>query len=201
MAYEAIVTKVHTRPHPNADKIQLGTCHGYQVVVGLDTMNGELGVFFPADGQLSDDFCRSNFLYSESACRKLGIVEDVLQDAQEQGKSAPYGFFSERRRVRAQSFRGQRSEGLWMPLGCLNYTGVDRTDPILAEGTVISVVRGHEICRKYETPATQRNASNKIGRKQRENRCFPKHDVTRQFRYVGRNIPSDAVIYITEEIA
>ena len=35
--YQAIVSRIRTYPHPDADRIQLGECRGYQVVVGLDT--------------------------------------------------------------------------------------------------------------------------------------------------------------------
>ena len=52
MTYSAIVAHINTRPFPNADRLLLGTCLGNQVVVGLDTQDGELGVFFNADGQL-----------------------------------------------------------------------------------------------------------------------------------------------------
>ncbi len=61
--YSAIVTKVLTRPHPNADKLQLATVTGMQVIVGLDVKDKELGVFFPSDGQLSNQFCELNDLY------------------------------------------------------------------------------------------------------------------------------------------
>lgn len=198
MAYEAIVTKIHTRPHPNADKLLLGTCHGFQVVVGKDTQDGELGVFFPADGQLSNEMCRSNNLYSESACRKLGIiVDDGTPVGSNPSQNARYGFFSERRRVRAQSFRGQRSEGYWVPLADVRWTGL-MDAPV--EGFTFTSLNGYEVCQKYETPATRHQNAGKVGRKQRENICFPKHDVTRQFRFVGNTIPSDAVIYITEKL-
>ena len=37
MSYKAIVTKLtNVRPHSNADKVQLATCHGNQVVIGLN---------------------------------------------------------------------------------------------------------------------------------------------------------------------
>jgi hypothetical protein len=46
MTYSAIVARINTRPFPNADRLLLGTCLGNQVVVGLDTQDDELGVFF-----------------------------------------------------------------------------------------------------------------------------------------------------------
>ena len=52
--YKGIVTRLkNVRPHSNADKVQLATCHGNQVVVGLDSLEDHWGVYFPCDGQLS----------------------------------------------------------------------------------------------------------------------------------------------------
>lgn len=92
---------------------------GNQVVVDLETQTGDLGVYFPADGQLSEEMCFHNNLYTESAYRELF-------------DSAPLkaGFFSIRRRVRTQNFRGQKSDGYWVNLAAL----VDRLRPDRVEG-------------------------------------------------------------------
>src|SRR5262249_4631144 len=110
VSYQAIVSAITVRPHPNANKLQLGTVHGHQVVVGLDVKDGQLGVFFPTDGQLSHDMCRSNDLYNESTCKELGLTANH------------YGYFSENRRVRAQKFRGEKSDGVWFELELLQWT-------------------------------------------------------------------------------
>lgn len=202
MSYEAIVARISTRPHPKADRLQLGTCCGHQVVVGLDTQDGELGVFFPTDGQLSDEFVKANSIYSKSAKDKLGI--SYLDDEK-------HGFFSERRRVRAQSFRGEKSDGFWCPLSYFCWTDVAGfvnpptqavwyDSQVFTEGKTFTHLGNYEICQKYETPATKSAQANKIGRHQRENRCFPKHDVTKKFQYVADKIPADAVIWITEKL-
>lgn len=193
MSYSAIVARIHTRPHPNADRLLLGTVCGHQVVVGTDTVDGELGVFFPADGQLSEEMVIANDLYSKAAIEKLypDKVNRVLK----------FGFFSEKRRVRAQSFRGERSDGFWCPLSYLRWAIQGAVDQpgLLNEGDELTALNGHEVCTKYMTPATQR-AQRVPGRKQRENACFPKHDDTKQFKYVSEHIPPDAVIYITEKL-
>jgi hypothetical protein len=44
--YKALVTTAHVRPHPNADKLQLATVNGYQVILGLDVQDGDMGLFF-----------------------------------------------------------------------------------------------------------------------------------------------------------
>lgn len=186
-SYAAVVTKITVRPHPNADRLQLGTCLGNQVVVGLDTKDGELGVFFPTDGQLSHEFCDVNWLYSESACLKLGTpVTGRLS----------FGFFDVRRRVRAQRFRGERSDGFWVPLTYLQHWSDPST---LKEGDTFTEWGGVQICQKYYTPATLRALGQQQPRK-REVKCFPKHEDTQQFRFMVDVIPTDSVIYITEKL-
>lgn len=54
---QAIITTVKVRPHPNADRVQLADAGGYQVVVGLDVRDGDLGVLFPPDSQVSLPYC------------------------------------------------------------------------------------------------------------------------------------------------
>jgi hypothetical protein len=78
MSYTAVVTAVQTRPHPGADRLQLGTVAGSQVVVGLETVDGSLGVFFPTDGHL---MCEANNLYNESAAKATASITWRIQNA------------------------------------------------------------------------------------------------------------------------
>jgi len=189
MSYEAIVTRIKVSPHPNADRLQLGSCHGHQVVVGLDTKDDELGVFFPTDGQLSEEFCLDNSLFTEPALIKLEI---------KYGEGQTFGFIDANRRVRAKNFRGQKSDGMWVPMNYFdNYTVGSLP---LTEGFTFSSLDGKEVCNKYVSKKTREASAAKLGKKQRENKCFPKHDVTKQFRFVSRDTPADAVIYITEKL-
>jgi hypothetical protein len=201
MSYQAIVTKISVRPHPNADRLQLGTCHGNQVVVGLDIQDGELGVFFPTDGQLSPDFCLNNQLYTASAMAKMGYqyVDDVTaSDGRLQYHWKGHGFFDHNRRVRAQRFRGEKSDGFWCPLSYFTWTGYDLSQ--LIEGSTFTELDGLGICNKYYTPATLRamQKQGKPGKLAREV-VFPEHVDTGQFRYL-HNVPDEAVIYITEKL-
>jgi hypothetical protein len=123
--YSAIVCKVNTRPHPNADRLLLGTAHGYQVVVGLDTQDGELGVFFAADGQLSEQMCEANDL--------IGYTDP--ETGERKG-----GFFAKNRRVRSQKFRGEKSDGYWTSLSSLSWTGANLSD--LREGDQFTELNG-----------------------------------------------------------
>ncbi len=106
--YKATILKIkNVRPHSNADRVLLATCHGNQVVVGIDTKEGDLGIYFPTDGQLSHEVCHYNNLYRESS---LNYEPD--------GKT---GMFDTNRRVRTQKFRGEISDGFWMPINMLDF--------------------------------------------------------------------------------
>lgn len=99
MSYQAVVCELrNTRKHPNADRIKLATVLGNQVVIGLEHRDGEVGIFFPVDGQLSEQFCTAHDLVR----RKDPVTGENVG-----------GFFNKNRKVRAQKFRGQISEGGW----------------------------------------------------------------------------------------
>lgn len=180
--YEAIICKIHTRPHPNADKLLLGDAHGYQVVVGLDTKDGELGVFFPTDGQLSEEMCEVNDL--------IGYTDP--DTGEKKG-----GYFPRNRRVRSQKFRGEKSDGYWTPLTSLAWTGA-RLDK-LTEGTKFTELNGKEVCNKYYTPATLK-AMSRGAIAPRQNNYFAKHVETEQFKNEVGRIPVNSIIYITEKL-
>lgn len=188
--YKAIVSAITVRPHGNAHSLQLGLVHGHQVVVGLDVKDGDVGVFFPCDGQLSDAMCRANHLYSESAALSLGIPPSEVPK---------FGFFSEKRRVRAQKFRGEKSDGFWVELDSLAWTGIDVS--VLSPGDMIDELNGKVVCEKYFTPATLRAMKGGTPKTEKlTSVIFPKHVDTAQFRYFVGGIPKGSLITITEKI-
>ena len=131
--YSAYVTTLtNVRPHPNADRLQLADCFGNTVCVGLNAANGDKVIYFPTDGQLSVEYCAQN---------------DLVRRKDENGNPAGGYLDPEKRNVRAIRLRGEKSDGITMPLESLTYTGVDITT--LTIGPLPSVVNGHEICQKY----------------------------------------------------
>jgi hypothetical protein len=200
MSYEAIVCRIKTYPHPNADKIQLGMAQGSQVVIGLDIKDQQLGVFFPSDGALTDEFCTANNLYP-------------IYD--ENGKKTGGGFIDpKQRRVKAQTFRGQRSEGFWLPLSHFTYTGY----PLGAfrEGYTFTSLNGHEICYKYVVPSERLHISHfsstgyllgafqgrKILSNKKELTQLPMHLETKKFRYEVEALKhkKNCTFYVTEKL-
>jgi len=182
--YHAVVCHIRTRSHPNADRIQLGTCLGNQVVVGLDTQDGELGVFFRTDGQLSTEFAAANDLVRR---------KDPVTGAR------AGGFFEANRRVRAQKFRGEISDGFWCPLNYFDFTGVRLS--VLTEGKTFDALNGVPVCNKYETPATvAHRRQGKRGHHRRETPMFRMHVDTTQFREVAGRIPPGSSVTLTEKL-
>ena len=128
-----VTTLKDVRPHPNADKLVLATCFVNTVCVNKEMYHeGEIGVYFPVDLQLSMEFCQKNGL--------LAVYEN--------GKNVSGGYMDPaKRNVKAIKLRGEQSDGLFLPLSCLAYTGVNLDE--LELNSPITVVNGHEICRKY----------------------------------------------------
>ena len=171
--YNAYITKLkNVRPHPNADRMLLADCFGNTICVGLSANNGDIGVYFPTDGQLSVEYAEKN---------------NLVRKKDENGKNIGGYLDPDKRNITAIKLRGEKSDGLFMPLESLEYTGVDIST--LTEGTVINVVNGHEICCKYIP--RQKTRSNNGGGKVNKTRkkkvavapLFAEHADTEQLAY------------------
>lgn len=67
LGYKAIIAKIdRVNAIQGADRIQTAYVLGEQVIVSKDWQPGKNGVLFPADAQLSEDFCKNNNLYRDS---------------------------------------------------------------------------------------------------------------------------------------
>lgn len=135
-----IVEVKDLRKHENADKLQIATFFRNDVCVGLDTQVGDKGVFFPCDLQLSLEFCEKNNL--------LRVLPD--------GTKGPGYMDPDKRNVKAIRLRGEKSSGIYLPITCLEYTGVDLDS--LNPGDPVTTINGVEICKKY-IPARQHATS------------------------------------------
>ena len=133
MAYKAYVTTLkNVRPHSNADRMKLADCFGNTVCVGLDATEGEVALYFPTDGQLSVEYCEYN---------------NLVRKKDENGNNIGGYLDPDKRNVKAIKLRGEKSDGIVMPLSSLAYTGIDLNS--FKIGDTIDVVNGHEICCKY----------------------------------------------------
>lgn len=170
------------RPHTNADRLQIATFFGNDTCVGLDVVKGEIGIYFPSDLQLSEEFCVANHL-----CRKK---PDGTPDT---GYLDP-----DKRNIKPIKLRGERSDGIFMSISCLEYTGVNLDD--INIGDTITIVNGHEICKKYiPRGRTRSNSAKGKGNKTRKKHApvaplFTEHADTEQLAYnLGAFKPGDEI--------
>ena len=121
---------------PKMNNVQATYIFGNQVIVGKDTNPGDIGLFFPIETQLSNEFLRNNNLYRDPT---LNV------DANKKG------YFELNGRIRAVKFQGHKSEGFFIPLESLNYIsegwGLDNGDEF-------DEIQGHKICEKYVIKTT-----------------------------------------------
>lgn len=172
MAYVAYVTTLkNVVKHPNADRLLIAEIFGNHTIVSTDYVEGEIGIYFPVDGQLSEEFVIANHL-----ARKLrdGTPDTGYMDI-------------DKRNVTAIKLRGEKSEGLFLPLACVVYTGVDLDS--LNVGDTFTQLNGYPICQKYiphRNPASTRAVSS--GNRVRKKRMpiaplFLEHADTEQLAY------------------
>lgn len=167
--YHAYVTKLeNVRKHPNADRLLLADCFGNTICVSLDFTEGQTVIYFPTDGQLSAEFAHANHL-----CRK-----DV------NGQPDTGYLDPDKRNIRAIKLRGEKSDGLAMPLNCLEAFG---DISALRVGDTIDVFNGHEICKKY-IPRGRKSGSHTGGNRVRKKKApiaplFLEHADTEQLAY------------------
>jgi hypothetical protein len=178
--HEAIVTRIKVTPHPDPEvhSLAVGWVLGETIVVSNKTADGELGLYFPCDLQLSEEFAAAN---------------DLVRRKNPDGTNAG-GMFDENRKVRAQKVRGLKSNGFWCPLSHLNYAGDTSS---LKEGDKIATFNGKEICKKYFSPRTLRARSNNSTKVCRESIWFPKHKDTEQLRHSLASIKAGDNLVIT----
>lgn len=172
MAYVAYITRIkNLRPHNNADRLQLGECFGNTVCVSLDYTAEQLGIYFPTDGQLSEQYADTN---------------NLVRKKDENGNNIGGYMDPDKRNVTSIKLRGEKSDGLFMPLESLAFTGVDLAT--LTEGTTIDVVNGVEICKKYIPRRNNRQERVSEGNKTRKKKVdvaplFAEHADTEQLAY------------------
>ena len=171
MAYTAFITRIkNMRPHPNADRLQMGECFGNTVIVSLEYEDNQLGVYFPSDGQLSTEFAEAN---------------NLLRKKDDAGNNIGGYMDPDKRNVTAIKLRGEKSDGLFLPLKSLEAFGDITT---LREGDRIDNFNGHEICCKYIPRRNARHGHVSDGNKTRKKRMpiaplFTEHADTEQLAY------------------
>ena len=169
--YNAYITRIkNMHKHPNADRLQIGECFGNAVIVSTEYEDNQLGVYFPSDGQLSVEFAEAN---------------NLLRKKDENGNNIGGYMDPDKRNVTALKLRGEKSDGLFLPLKSLESFGDITT---LREGDRIDNFNGHEICCKYVPRTQTRRGHYSEGNKTRKKKVsvaplFAEHADTEQLAY------------------
>lgn len=169
--YNAYITRIkNLHKHPNADRLQIGECFGNVVIVSMEYEDNQLGVYFPSDGQLSVEFAETN---------------NLLRKKDENGNNVGGYMDADKRNVTAIKLRGEKSDGLFLPLKSLESFGDIST---LREGDRIDNFNGHEICCKYVPRTQNRRGHYSEGNKTRKKKVpiaplFAEHADTEQLAY------------------
>lgn len=183
--YAAMVVRVKSLvPLPNADRLLGLPLFGMQAIVGLNTQVGDLGVLFPTECQLSEEYCRENNLFRHA---ELNADKKTV------------GYLEDNRRVKAIKLRGNVSNALFMPLDSLAFAGTAD----LQEGDTFDTLNGHEICCKYEVLTRVSGGANRQLKKQDQRvdaRMFPEQSDVHHWLREVEHVAADAMCVITQKL-
>lgn len=186
MSYSGFVVKVKDiKPIEGADK--LNTCRVFDSTVVVDkTVNeNDLYIYFPTDGQLSKEYCEYN---------------NLVRKKDENGNNIGGFLDPDKRNVKAIKLRGERSDGLVMPLESLDYISKHLKDTLVV-GDQITVLDGQEICKKYIPKTKTRRVGNAPTKRQKrkvnEFPLFEEHRDTEQLDYNVDNFKAGELITLT----
>lgn len=126
-----ITTLKQVRKHSNADRLQCATIFGNNVIVDMSYAEGDKVVYFPIDGQLNEKFAMEN---------------NLVRIKDENGNNVGGYLDPDKRNIKALKLRGEKSEGLVLPIRVLeDYVDIST----LNDGDQITTLDGQEICKKY----------------------------------------------------
>lgn len=112
-----ITTLKGLRKHSNADRLQCVEVFGQNVIVDLSYQEGQKVVFFPSDGQLSLEYTTDN---------------NLVRKKDENGNNIGGYMDAEKRNVTAIRLRGEKSEGLILPVETLSkYTDISKLKMVI----------------------------------------------------------------------
>lgn len=181
-----VVKVEQLRKHTNADRLQVATFFGNDTIVDMTVKQGDLGVYFPVNLQLSKEYAETN---------------NLLRKKDDSGNNIGGFLDPDHRNIKAIKLRGEKSDGLFMPLRSFDYCFAPKTaaEANLAIGELVTTLNGKEICCKY-VPRTQ----NRVGHITEGNRTrkkkvptaplFAEHADTEQLAYnLGAFKPGDEI--------
>lgn len=181
--YITTITKL--REHSNADRLLCAEVFGSNVIVNKDYYEGQKVVFFPTDGKLGKEYAEEN---------------NLVRKKDEKGNNIGGYLDPEKRNITAVKLRGEKSEGLLMPIETLaKYTDIAQLKP----GDQITVLNGVVICEKYIPNRNRRISSGNRGNNGKRTNLksqyplFKEHVDTSQLAYNMSAFRPGDTIYLT----
>ena len=145
---------------------------------------GNIGIYFPTDGKLGQEYAEAN---------------NLLRKKDENGNNIGGYLDPEKRNIKAIKLRGEKSDGLFMPLYSLTpFCNIDE----LSIGDRITVINGTVICEKY-IPRGNRKRTGANGNKNTKKTkvvefpLFQEHIDTEQLDYNLSEFKKNDTCYIT----
>lgn len=182
-----VVKVTELRKHSNADRLQVATFFGNDTIVDLSVKVGDIGVYFPVDLQLSEEYCAKN---------------NLVRKKDENGNNIGGFLDPDKRNIKAIKLRGEKSDGLYMPIHSFDYcyeNGTGLAVNMVNIGDQVTILNGHEICKKYIPKRQNRTGGYSAGNHTRKNKVpysplFAEHVDTEQLAYNhGAFKPGDEV--------
>ena len=185
--YKAYITYVtNIRPAANADRLNACEVFGNTTIIDKTITEDTLVLYLPSDGQISVEFGEKNNLFrrKDDAGNNVGGFIDPVK-----------------RNITAIRLRGNRSDGLVLPISCLNYCYAhsDASIELRAGDVIDGLVNGHEICCKYIPRSNTRRGTVTEGNRTRKKKVptaplFAEHADTEQLAYnLGAFKPGDEI--------
>lgn len=186
--YAAVVVSIkNIVPLEGCDNVVGTPLLGFQAIVGKETQPGDLGIVFPAETQLSEEYARRNNLH------RHGDLND---------NEGAKGYLEDNRRVKAMKFRGHRSDCLFMPLSSLSY--IKKLDlSQFKEGDTFDRIGDQEVCKKYVLPRTskeRRLEKNKEKFIRVDKKFLPEHYDTDNYFRNAHIIPESREVVVTQKL-
>jgi len=182
----------NVRKHPNADRLQIVTVDGANIIVGLDVKVGDIMIYCPTESQIDEGFVYINSLFEE----KTRNIDNTKK-----------GYIGKMCRVRAVRLRGEVSRALLLPLeyfqNWLDLSTSDIEKIKSCEGEEFDTINGKRFSKKYtvadKNVQSNRNKAKKVNNKVSEHFRF--HiDTPHLARNIGRFDGEDAYIQITHKL-
>lgn len=190
--YAAVVVRVNAiNELDNCDNVVGVPIFGLQAIVSKDVKVGDIGLFFPAETQLSAAYAGYNNLHRHG---------DRNRD------QSAKGYLEDNRRVKALKFRGHRSDALFMPLeSLLGWALSAKEIAELEVGDTFDHIGGYEICRKYvirepKAPADRTARAVKRAFKRVDEKFLPEHyDTENYWRNADKIKPGEPIV-VTQKL-